>query len=1141
MSTTNKYYNQKYFRAFISSSQVIKCRDQIVLLFAFIFCILLNGCQTGSPENLFYLLSPDQTGVDFINKLEEDDSFNIIQYLYYYNGGGVAVGDVNNDGYPDIYLASNRNKNHLYINHSEAHGGKIRFQDITDAAGVAGLGNWTTGVSMVDINSDGWLDIYVCQVGGYKNFTGKNQLFINQGCTDQAGDVCQVTFKEQAAVYGLDFSGFSSQSAFFDYDLDGDLDMYLLCHSVHSSESYRDTASTRKRDAKTGDKLFENRGPDESNQIHFLDVSEKAGIIGGIAGYGLGVAIGDLDKNGFPDIYISNDFHENDFVYLNRGNGVFSEESDHLFNHTSYFSMGNDLGDLNNDGWLDLMTLDMKPQDEILYKQAQGPDPYDIYRFKRSFGYHHQFPQNSVQVNQGNMAGGEIRFSDNAQMMGVASTDWSWSTLMADFNLDGWKDLYISNGIPRRPNNLDYLKFISNRQIQENASDLELAAQMPSGKVSNYAYQNIQGNYFEDVTGQWGMQRPSISHGAAYADFDLDGDLDIVVNNLDDPAYIYRNDARILTGHHFISLRLNGPPANPLAIGAKITVNSPGHTQYQELYVTRGWQSSVDFPLIFGLGSESVIDTIRIDWPDQKYQILTGISADQWLDIDYRDAKLKPLEPFLPPGKRLFKSDPLTIPFRHRENTFFDNTREPLIPYLLSTQGPRLAVADVNGDHLEDFYIGGASSQPGALFIQHPEGKFSPGNLSGFANDTGCEDTGLAFFDVDQDGDQDLFVGSGGNQYYQDADKLRDRIYLNDGQGNFTYAAEALPPFYEQTSVVRSFDFDGDGDLDVFIGSRSVALYYGKNPDSHLLINDGQGHFEPAPTGIIDLAGLGMVSDAVWSDIDGDGRTDLLVVGDWMPVVIFKNTGDHFAKRSTDARTLGWWNCIAAADLNRDGHQDLILGNFGSNSNLQASPQMPVRLYLADFDVNLTPDPVVTYYKQGKEFPLLGLDALGSQMVFLKKKFRSYDQFATRTIQEILPPDMLEKAQRKEATTFTSKIALNNGTGDFQFADLPLPVQASSIHAIFVHDFNHDEYPDLLLGGNFYDIQPAIGRMDASYGHLLLNDGNSGFQVIKNSECNLLLEGQIRDLKLINAGNQEFILVARNDAPISCLELNAGS
>ncbi len=1114
-----------------------------VLIYIFVSLLLFISCRNSANHSLFELLAPEDTGLDFVNLLEEDESFNIIEYLYFYNGGGVAVGDINNDGFPDVYLTSNQQPNKLYLNLGTNASGKIKFKDITDQAGVAGSGNWSTGVSMVDVNADGWLDIYLCQVGGYKEFQGRNQLFINQGCRSEGGDSCSISFLDKAAQYGLDHMGFSTQSAFFDYDLDGDLDMYLLCHSVHSSESYRDTTSTRLRDPLQGDKFFENRsGESLSSGKIFTEIGEEVGIYSGIAGYGLGITIGDIDKNGFPDIYVGNDFHEDDFLYLNQGDGTFKESSSRLLSHTSYYSMGNDLADINNDGWLDIMTLDMKPDNEVLYKSAQGPDPYDIYRFKRSFGYHHQFPQNALQINQGGRSSGDIRFSEIAQMMGVSSTDWSWSTIMADLNLDGWKDLYITNGVPRRPNNLDYLKYISNQEIQNNASDLELVSKMPSGKISNYAFSNQNGKQLIDRTSDWGLERPSISHGAVCADFDLDGDLDLVVNNLNEPLYLYKNLTRENKGSHFLTIKLVGPAKNPVGIGTGVAVYADTLYQYQELYLSKGWLSSVDPTFHFGLGNIKTIDSILIQWPDSRSELIRNISSDQILEVDYQNAKAGSVTETRDEASLNFSSvddeEPL---FVHRENEFFDNTREPLMPYLLSTQGPKISVSDVNGDQLEDFYIGGASGQVGALLIQNANGDFSRSGSSAFLDELEYEDTGLAFFDADADQDQDLYIASGGNQFYGRSDRLGDRLYLNDGAGHFTRAHQRIPEIYEQSSCVKPCDFDADGDIDLFVGTRSTGLNYGYAPDSYLLLNDGTGSFSKASQELIDLSSLGMVTDAVWCDVEQDGFQDLVVVGDWMPVVVFHYDGQNFTKSAPTESPHGLWNTVVAHDLDQDGDQDLVLGNLGLNSNLQASIEQPLKLYISDFDSNLTSDPVVSYYKQGKEYPLLGMDALGSQMVFLKKKFRSYDDFATKTIEEIFTKEQLYQANKKIVTSLQSFVALNDGLGAFSFKPLPDKVQASTANAVLIADFNGDQHSDIFIGGNFYDLQPTIGRMDASYGTLLLGTDEGWFRESTSTEFNQQIDGQIRDLKIIDSRGRKLVLVAVNNAAVEWFELKAGS
>ncbi|MDH3648498.1 MAG: VCBS repeat-containing protein [Saprospiraceae bacterium] len=1089
---------------------------------------------------LFRLVPSENSGIDFVNTLVEDDSLNIIQYLYYYNGGGVAVGDINNDELPDIYFSANRSSNRLFLNRGKDKRGRILFDDITDEAGVGGEGNWSTGVNMVDINADGWLDIYLCQVGGYKSFNGKNQVFINQGCnSDESSDIgCAVSFRNEASTYGLEHQGFSTQSAFFDYDLDGDLDMYLLCHSVHSTESYRDTSTTRIRDPKAGDKLFENKvNESKSDEPYFIDVSERAGILGGVAGYGLGIAIGDVDENGFPDVYIGNDFHENDFLYLNQGNGTFREKSTSSFGHTSYASMGNDLADINNDGLLDLVTLDMKPDDEFLLKSAQGPDTYGIYRFKRSFGYHHQLPRNMLQINQGLWESDNGWFHEIGQMQGMSATDWSWSALLADFDMDGWKDLHVTNGIIRRPNDLDYLKYISNRKIQEEASDLSLAAQMPSGKTSNLMFSNRQGEKFIDVTEDWGLTRLSFSNGAAYADFDNDGDLDIVVNNINDHAFLYENLADHYSSNDYITIKCRGPENNPSGLGTSATIYNQGTSQFQELYVTRGWQSSVEHEMHFGLGKDSRVDSILLRWPDRKVETLYDVQLNQTLVVKYSDARPEMLSDAKSRNK-IFERAENIVAFRHQENIFNDNNREPLIPYLLSTQGPKIAVADVNGDKIEDLFVGGASGQPGALFTQTKTGSFIAVNALDLEKDAKCEDTGSAFVDVDNDGDKDLYIGSGGNQYYLQDSLLMDRLYINDGSGNFSIDRSRVPSFFNQTSCVKASDFDEDGDMDLFVGSQSVAVHYGQQPNSYLLINDGDGYFELAEKQFIDLIQLGMVTDATWTDIDQDRDLDIVVVGHWMPPTIFTNMKGTFVKSSlplisgSENDSFGWWNTIEAADLDGDGDQDLVVGNFGLNSNLQPSIAEPIKLYVGDFDNNLSTESILSYYRQGKEFPLVGLDPLAKQLIYLKKEFRSYAEFAASNIQEVFSPSQLEQAEVFHATTFSTVVAVNDGAGNFHIKTLPLQVQASTTNAIHVHDFNEDGLLDLLLAGNFDEIQPAIGRMDASIGTLLFGTGAGNFEVADNDILDFRLDGQIRDLDLIHLQGKQMILAARNNASI---------
>ncbi len=1083
--------------------------------------LTVGACRQGaspSADTLFQELPSQTTGIAFRNELRETEEFNIIQFLYYYNGGGVAAGDVNSDGLPDLYFTSNQGPNKLYLNR-----GDLRFEDVTEKAGVAGTGSWKTGTAMADVNGDGRLDIYVCQVGNYKTIQGKNQLFINNG---------DGTFSDKASEYGLDFRGFSTHAAFFDFDGDGDLDLYLLNHSVHAAENYGPATIRDRREPLAGDRLYRN------DRGRFTDVSAEAGIYGSRIGYGLGIAVSDLNNDGLPDIYVANDFHENDYLYYNNGNGTFTEALRQSMSHTSNFSMGCDIADFNNDGLPDVFTLDMKPADEVILKRSAGADPYNIYQFKLSYGYHYQFPRNMLQLNLGTCGDGPAaRFSEIGQMAGMAATDWSWAALCFDMDNDGWKDLFISNGIRRRLNDLDYLNFISNEQIQRNASDLEMATRMPDGAVPNFAYRNNADLTFSDVSASWGLNRTGYSNGAAYADLDNDGDLDLVVNNLDAEASVFRNSTVERKGGQFLAFGFEGDANNTQGIGAKVILAAGGRMQMQEHFTARGFQSSVAPGLLFGLGNAGQADSVMVIWPDRRVQVLRNLPAGQKLSLRQSDA-VKAAVPnwFMRPEPAIrLREVPggYGLDFVHRENEAADFDREKLMPLMTSTPGPRLAAGDVNGDGLDDLFVCGAHGQSGALFRQTAGGSFQSLPAPALAQDSLYEDAAAAWFDADGDGDLDLYVVSGGGELLSGLEQpFQDRLYLNDGKGNLQKAAQALPEIESSGACVTVLDFDGDGRSDLFVGGFSLPYQYGLAPRSYLLRNEG-GRFrditaEAAP----ELAAPGMVSAAVW---DAAQRT-LVVAGHWMPVMQFRFEKGK-AKRQDIPQSEGWWSALALIDADGDGDKDILAGNWGLNSEFRPTAEEPLRLYVADFDGNGSTDPVMAYYRQGRLFPYFGRDELARQMVSLKKQFTDYKSFAEVGFDKIFPPKARRNALELKATTFASMLFRNDGGGNYSPSALPLVAQKAPVYAIAVSDFDGDGLEDALLAGNFYDAQPAIGRMDASTGLVL-----SGAALMGNGDgrvsSELCLQGQIRDAAVVRRTGRPLAVLGINKSSLMVMEHN---
>jgi len=1112
-----------------------------------IVCVVaLAGCEPTAPPSppLFELLSPKSTGIDFVNQLPEKPELNILNYLYYYNGGGVAVGDVDGDGLQDLYFTSNLGSNKLYRNR-----GNYNFEDITDKAGVADADGWKTGVTMADVNGDGHVDIYVSGVD-YLTMRGRNVLYINNG---------NATFTDRTREYGLEFVGYATQALFFDYDGDGDLDMYLLNNSTHDERTIGSRTQRGRRNPRAGDRLYRN----ENN--NFADVSEAAGVAEkGVDGYGLGVVASDVNGDGCPDLYVANDFQGDDYLYINNCNGTFTESLAKSIGHTSQFSMGVDAADFNNDGRSDLVVLDMLPDSEAILKTSANAESFNIYNLRLQAGYHPQFARNTLQLNRG-----KGKFSEIGYLTGVFATDWSWAALFADLDNDGRKDLFITNGIYRRPNDMDYISFVGNEAVQASLAqgvsekNISLLQKMPQVPLANYAYHNNGNLTFTNMAEAWGLAQPGFSNGAVYVDLNNSGELDLVVNNINAPASIYRNRAREINGNSYLTVALRGSPPNSAGIGTKVMVKDDGTTQLLEQAPTRGFLSSVDPRLHFGLGKSTQIDSLIVIWPDRRFQVLTSVPVNRTLVVSQTDASGKydherssasaarPASTIdarrnLPSTRSGFFTDVtanLGIDFKHREDTFFDYNREPLMPRLLSIEGPALAVSDVNGDGLEDFYIGGGKWQPGKLFLQQRDGTFRGSSQPAFVADSVAEDVDAAFFDSNGDGHPDLFVVSGGNEFWGNAEQLRSRLYTNDGHGNFQRAASALPDIFENGGSVAAGDFNGDGNPDLFVGSRVVSRRYGEIPKSHLLQNDGGGRFTDVTADkATGLSAAGMVSSSAWLDYDNDGKLDLIVAGEWMPVRVFRQEGGRLVERTKEAGlsgSNGWWNSITVADLRGNGRKDLVLGNLGLNSYLKASPKEPARLYVNDFAKNGTLQQVLTFYKQGVSYPVAGRDELVRLIPSLRSKYPSYASFGASRIEDIIPAAELESSKVLEAGMFASAVALNNGNGTFTIRPLPTEAQFAPVYSTVAEDFDGDGKTDLLLGGNFDGVTPTYGRYDASYGLLLRGLGDGSFAAVDMEESGVMIEGQVRRMKpLRDAKGNRLIVVARNNDKLEILRVN---
>jgi hypothetical protein len=1102
-------------------------------------CFVLFSCKTKnySEPALFEKINATNLGIDFKNSLVEGDSLNILDYLYFYNGAGLSAGDINNDGLVDLYFVSNNGSNKLYLNKGK--NAKPQFEDISTKAGVAGKANWQTGSTMADVNGDGLLDIYVSAVSKYRDLIGHNELYINNG---------DLTFTEKSKEYGLDFQGFSTQAAFLDYDHDGDLDMYLLNHAVHTVSSYDKVSARSLRNNESGDFLFMNE-----NGKHFKDVSTKAGIFGAAMGYGLGISVGDFNNDGWDDIFVGNDFHENDYYYLNQKDGTFKESVGEYFEHLSRFSMGNDAADFNNDGMLDIFTVDMYSDEESVEKASASEDPLDIYMFKLKFGFYRQFSRNCLHLNQGN------KFTDIGLMAGVSATDWSWSPLFADFDNDGIKDLFISNGIKKRPNNLDYVKYITDTtmnplmtnqamkdalgpliQSARKVADKKAIDYMPDGKVHNYMYKGTQDLRFEDKSTTWGFEDPTYSTGAIYVDLDNDGDLDIVSNELEDTAGIWINKSIENRKGNFLKVKLKGNRLNSFGLGAKVYLKNKGKkTQFFQNYSTRGFMSSVEPILNIGIEQNNTIDSLIVVWNSGKAEILKNINSNQTIVFDEKNAKIESssISIYSNSTKQIFTDvtgDDSTV--RHIENTYYDFSRETLMPFKISTEGPNVAVGDINNDGLDDIYMPGTKFLKGKLFVQKPNGKFFNLPQPQIEADSLMEDVSALFFDADNDKDLDLYVVSGGNEYFDNMEEQFDRLYFNDGKGGFFKNKQALPPMFSNKSCVSSADFDNDGDIDLFVGGRVVPYGYGKTPVSFLLINNGKGIFADQTDRIIPQARkIGMVTDAQWFDYDNDKDLDLMVVGDWMPICVFENNNNKFKineKAFGDFPINGFWQKISVADFDNDGDLDAIVGNLGLNNKFIRSQVPILKMYVGDLDKNERVDQILSYNRGQKFYPMLGKDELGKQLPsIINKKYVNYKDFAGQTIDQIFSENQLDECKENIVNNFASVYLENTGKKSFKIVELPSLAQVSKIFSILPIDIDNDNRMDALVGGNFYNVNPFQGIYDGFNG-LILKNTPSGFIPLTSNETGFLIKGEVRDIKTLKTAKGNEILVTRNNQSV---------
>lgn len=1095
---------------------------QRILLYFFLQLHLVLKAQTP----LFEPLAAKETKLFFSNDLNETEGENVLAYEYFYNGGGVAAGDINNDGLTDLFFTANMKPNHLFLNL-----GGMNFKDITNQAGEGLSGRkkgWKTGVTMADVNGDGWLDIYVCYSGKVSDDERRNQLFINKGITAKG----EVQFSEEAKNYGLDDKSYSTQAAFFDFDNDGDLDMFLLNHSTKKIDNMEFARFRNDVDELAGDKLYENTGN------HFTDISAKAGLRQNPMTFGLGIAIADINKDGWQDMYVTNDYNEPDYLYINNGNGTFTDQSQQSLRYLSQFSMGVDIADFNNDGLPDIMNLDMLPEDNRRQKLLQLQENYEAFELQQNQNLYKQYMRNMLHLNNG-----DGTFSEIARLAGVSNTDWSWCPLFADFDNDGYKDLFITNGYLRDYTNKDFLRYWGDYKFQKAVNRepfllMDLIKAMPSTSIPNYIFKNNQDLTFSNKQLEWGFSEPLISSAAVYADLDNDGDLDLVINNINKNASLYKNKSREMSMGTYLSVKLNGKGANTNAIGAKVFLYSKGNMQYQEVNPNRGYLSCTPTIVNFGLGDQTTVDSIKIIWPGNITQVVKNITANQKILLDQKEAK-DAFAPSVINKKVLFTKADHLLPYIHHANNQNDFKRQLLMLWMYSKTGPVTAKADINKDGLEDIFISGDKDAAGRIYIQQPGKKFTAMDGVVIGNENESSASAAAFFDCNGDGHPDLYIAKGGYLSWEaGSTALQDELYVNDGKGNFSLAENALPDVSAAgKSCVRPCDYDGDGDMDLFIGGRVIPGKYPMSPTSYLLVNNGKGIFS---TAAIPFSQAGMITDAQWTDINDDGRKDLVVCGEFMPIHVYVNTGAGFTDQTKDyfsGATNGFWFTLTIADVNADGKEDIIAGNLGLNSPFHVSEKEPAELYYADFDGNGSVDPFFNCYVQGKSYPFVSRDELNEQIYGMRKKFSSYKNYADVTMKDIFSPEELSKNPALYVNESRTTCFINQNK-QFVKKELPLQAQFSAVSKILATDFNHDGKTDLLLLGNQSDNRLKIGSIDANYGCLLTGDGTGNFTYVHQPESGLCVKGDVKSAEQIVIGRERYIVIGITGEELNLYKVN---